>query len=101
MNTAFGLLLTREFKPPPGVDQQREAGAGLLVADADVALVIKRHGSLSLPRFERRPISEAIEYHLCKQIVYCVSLADSLLNARVPSDHPYRKSRYGVLGAIQ
>src|SRR5262249_38854163 len=33
---------------PTGGDQQREAGARLLVADADVALVIKRHGSLSL-----------------------------------------------------
>ena len=31
-----------------GGDQQREAGAGLLVADADIALVIERHGSLSL-----------------------------------------------------
>jgi hypothetical protein len=29
-----------------GGDQQREAGASLLVADADVALFIKRHGSL-------------------------------------------------------
>src|SRR5262249_23033713 len=29
--------------------QQREAGASLLVADADVALVVERHGSLSLP----------------------------------------------------
>src|SRR5262249_13785550 len=34
---------------PTGGDQQREAGARLLVADADVALIIKRHGSLSLP----------------------------------------------------
>ena len=33
---------------PTGGDQQREAGARLLVADADVALVIERHGSLSL-----------------------------------------------------
>ena len=31
-------------------DQQRKARASLLVADADVALVIKRHGSLSLYR---------------------------------------------------
>ena len=34
---------------PTGGDQQWEAGASLLVADADVALVIERHGSLSLP----------------------------------------------------
>jgi hypothetical protein len=47
--TAVGQVLTREFKPPGG-DQQRKAGAGLLVADADVAPVIKRHGSLSLSR---------------------------------------------------
>ena len=33
---------------PTGGDQQREAGARLLIADADVALVIERHGSLSL-----------------------------------------------------
>ena len=33
---------------PTGGDQQREAGAGLLVADADVALFVERHGSLSL-----------------------------------------------------
>ena len=31
-----------------GSDQEREARSGLLVADADVALCIKRHGSLSL-----------------------------------------------------
>ena len=41
--TAVGQLLTREFKPHRG-DQQREAGARLLVADADVALVVERHG---------------------------------------------------------
>src|SRR5207248_6087682 len=33
---------------PTGGDQQWEAGASLLVADADVALVVERHGSLSL-----------------------------------------------------
>ena len=33
---------------PAGGDQQRKAGAGLLVADADVAFLIERHGSLSL-----------------------------------------------------
>src|SRR5262249_20274944 len=33
---------------PTGGDQQREAGARLLVADADVALFVERHGSLSL-----------------------------------------------------
>src|SRR3989449_4380882 len=33
---------------PTGGDQQREAGARLLIADADVALVVERHGSLSL-----------------------------------------------------
>ena len=31
-----------------GGDQQREAGAGLLVADADVAFFVERHGSFSL-----------------------------------------------------
>src|SRR5262249_20217935 len=33
---------------PTGGDQQREARASLLVADADVALVVEWHGSLSL-----------------------------------------------------
>ena len=33
-----------------GGDQQWEAGAGLLVADADVAFLVKRHGSFSFPR---------------------------------------------------
>src|SRR6202043_33230 len=33
---------------PTGGDQQREAGASLLVADADVALLVKRHGGFSL-----------------------------------------------------
>jgi hypothetical protein len=32
---------------PAGHDQEREAGPSLLVADADVVLVIKRYGSLS------------------------------------------------------
>src|SRR5439155_22539378 len=32
---------------PTGGDQQREAGARLLIADADVALVVEWHGSLS------------------------------------------------------
>ena len=35
---------------PAGGDQERETGAGLLVADADVALLIKRHGSFSFIR---------------------------------------------------
>src|SRR5262249_23641893 len=33
---------------PTGGDQQREAGARLLVAETDGALVIERHGNLSL-----------------------------------------------------
>src|SRR5262249_18342937 len=33
---------------PTRADQQREAGASLLVTDADIALVVERHGSLSL-----------------------------------------------------
>jgi hypothetical protein len=36
-------------------DQQRKPGADLLVADADVALLIKRHGSLSLHTNVPRP----------------------------------------------
>ena len=36
------------IQAPAGGDQKREAGASLLVADTDVALLIKRHGSLSL-----------------------------------------------------
>ena len=34
---------------PAGDEQQREAGAGLFVVDADVAFFVERHGSLSLP----------------------------------------------------
>src|SRR6516225_11393178 len=46
LKTAVGQLLTREFKPPGG-DQEREAGASLLVADANLALLVKRHGNSS------------------------------------------------------
>src|SRR5207249_2661001 len=38
----------RGVQPAPGDDQQREAGTDLLIVDADVAFLIKRHGSLSL-----------------------------------------------------
>jgi hypothetical protein len=55
-----GPIADAGVQAPTGGDQQWEAGAGLLVADADVALVVKRHGSLSLQGCERRPISEAI-----------------------------------------
>src|SRR4030095_11256002 len=53
-------------------DQQREARAGLLVADADVALFIERHGSLSLSCVvcciraridETRASLESLEHH--------------------------------------
>jgi len=43
--TAVGQLLTREFNPPGG-NQEREAAARFLVANADVALLKERHGSL-------------------------------------------------------
>src|SRR5260370_35692365 len=43
-----GPIADPGVQAPAGGDQQREAGAGVLVADADVALLIKRHGSLSL-----------------------------------------------------
>src|SRR5437868_7665662 len=33
---------------PAGGDQEREAGAGLLVADPNVAIFVERHGILSL-----------------------------------------------------
>jgi hypothetical protein len=33
---------------PAGGDQQREAGAGLLIADADVAFFVERHGRVGL-----------------------------------------------------
>ena len=39
-----------EFKPAAGDEQQREAGAGLFVVDADVAFFVERHGSSSLAR---------------------------------------------------
>ena len=45
---------------PTGGDQQREAGAGFLIANADVALFVKRHGSLSSEGFERRPMFYAL-----------------------------------------
>ena len=45
--TAVGQLLTRELSPPPGSDQQREAGADLLVANANVGgLIEHRHNGL-------------------------------------------------------
>ena len=31
-------------QPPAGDEQQREAGAGLFVVDADVAFFVERHG---------------------------------------------------------
>ena len=35
-------------QPTTGDDQEREAGTNLLIVDADVAVLIKWHGSLSL-----------------------------------------------------
>jgi hypothetical protein len=45
--TAVGQLLTR-IEATAGGDQQREAGADLLVANANVALLEERHGSPSI-----------------------------------------------------
>src|SRR2546422_8041023 len=45
----YTTLFRSGVQASTGGDQQREAGASLLVADADVALVVERHGSLSLP----------------------------------------------------
>ena len=50
----------RRVQPAAGDDHQREAGADLLVVDADVSSFIKRHGNLSLQGCARRPMSEAI-----------------------------------------
>src|SRR5262249_42590115 len=61
----------RGVQSATGDDHQREAGADLLVVDADVAFVIKRHVVSPCQGCERRPISEALEYHLCRCIVYC------------------------------
>src|SRR6266446_6154375 len=38
----------RGVQPAAGDDQQREAGADLLIVDADVTLFVERHDSLSL-----------------------------------------------------
>src|SRR5262249_56199679 len=38
----------RGVQSTTGDDQQREAGTDLLIVDADVALVVERHGSFSL-----------------------------------------------------
>src|SRR5262245_38632659 len=38
----------RGVQPATGDDQQREAGTNLLIVDADVAFLVKWHGSLSL-----------------------------------------------------
>src|SRR6266536_299225 len=38
----------RRVQSPAGDEQQREAGAGLLVSDANAAFFVERHGSSSL-----------------------------------------------------
>src|SRR2546422_3523109 len=42
----YTTLFRSGVQAPTRGDQQREAGASLLVADADVALFVERHGSL-------------------------------------------------------
>jgi hypothetical protein len=48
LKTAVGQLPTFEFRPPPEGDQQWEAEACFLVADANVTFFVDRHGSFSL-----------------------------------------------------
>jgi hypothetical protein len=50
----------RGVQPAAGDDHQREAGTDLLIVDADVALFVKRHGSLSSEGCERRPMVKAL-----------------------------------------
>src|SRR6202008_4034204 len=50
--TAVGQLLTRELSPPPGVTKRGKTGARLLIADADIAFLIERHGSSPEPSVE-------------------------------------------------
>jgi hypothetical protein len=57
---AVAQLLRREFKPPPGMTRSGQPAPASSVADADVALLIKRHGNLSLEGFQRRLIFEAM-----------------------------------------
>ena len=70
----------RGVQPATGDDHQREAGADLLVVDADVALFIKWHGSLSLhsvvfrgrSRIDqtREPL-ESLKRHRCAAPLLC------------------------------
>src|SRR5438105_9049433 len=47
LNTAVGQFADPRVQAAAGSDQQWEAGAGLLVADPNVAFFVERHGSLS------------------------------------------------------
>src|SRR5207247_2533711 len=47
---ALGVPGDRRIQPAAGNEEQWEAGAGFFVVDADVAFLVKWHGSLSLYR---------------------------------------------------
>jgi hypothetical protein len=59
----------RGVQPAAGDDQQRETGADLLIVDADVAFLIKRHGSLSFCHCVGRGARSAPSLH---SVVFCV-----------------------------
>src|SRR5678815_3749067 len=71
----------RRIQSPAGNEQQREAGTGLLIGDANGAFFVQRHGSSSLPNLLTKH-SPRCGHHLAAAPVFSIlRLIESTIGA--------------------